>query len=333
MNTSASTPNIEAETDRVLEIAVGVLRDAHGRILIAQRRPGTQGAGYWEFPGGKHEAGETIETTLARELQEELGIVPLAQRRLIRMHNPAAEQAVRLHVWLISDWQGTPQGREGQRVTWCPESELGEPKLLPGSHAIINALRLPNQLAITPDVASCERAAWFDALDATLRRNIRLLRLRAPALDDAAYAELAAEVVVRARAADVQVLLDRSPVLVRDLGAAGLHWPARRAASVGERPIGLDYWFGVSAHHSAELRAAARLEADFAVLSPVCATDTHPERKPLQWAGWRQARADLDLPVYALGGLTADDLDKAHACNAQGVAAIRAFWGASVGTA
>ena len=74
---------------------------------------------------------------------------------------------------------------------------------------------------------------------------------------------------------------------------------------------------------------AADRGADFAVLSPVAATATHPGAVPLGWDGWAAARADHALPVYALGGLGSDDLDVAARHNAQGVAAIRGFWPAT----
>lgn len=310
-----------------VDIAVGVLRGAQGHLLIAQRRPGTRWAGYWEFPGGKQEAGETIQTTLARELQEELGVTPRTPRRLIRMHNERVAQAPRLHVWLVTDWQGVPRGREGQRVVWCPEAELSDYALLPGNRVIINALRLPDRLAITPDVGTRGRAGWLESLQATMNRGISLLRLRAPGLDDASYEALAAQVLVRARAAAVQVLLDRTPEMVQALGAAGLHWSAKRAVRAGARPLCDAHWFAVSAHCAAELQTAVRLDADFATLSPLRTTASHPRRQPLGWSGWQRLRADLGLPVYALGGLTGQDVATARARNAQGVAAIRAFWG------
>lgn len=311
----------------MLDIAVGILRDERGNLLLAQRRPGTLGAGQWEFPGGKHEPGETLQATLARELDEELGITPRTRQPLIRMHNGRAALRVRLHVWLITDWQGMPYGREGQRLVWCPQDELPRYDLLPGNQALLNALRLPGRYAITPSMADSGRRAWLQSLQATLQRGIRLLRLRLPALDDAAYAELAAAVIERAHAVGAQVLLDRSPAMVHQLGADGLHWSAARATEAENRPLTHDYWFAVSVHDPTELQTAARLDADFATLSPLHATASHPKRQALGWAGWQALRADVSMPVYALGGLSAQELKTARAYNAQGVAAIRAFWG------
>lgn len=316
--------------DTLQDIAVGILQDAHSRVLIAQRRPGTLGAGQWEFPGGKHEPGETLQATLTRELQEELGITPRVQTRLIRMTNELATRTVRLHVWRVSDWQGQPRGREGQRLVWCHEAELSSYDLLPGNRPIINALRLPDRFSITPDVVSGQGwQSWLESLQATLDSGIKLLRFRAPGLDDTAYAKRAVDVIAHARDSGAMVLLDRSPAMVTALGADGLHWSAAQAESADSRPVSDAHWFGVSVHDEAELQAAAGLNADFAVLSPVQVTASHPQRQPLGWSGWRRLRGDRGLPVYALGGLSAHELETAQAHNAQGIAAIRAFWGAA----
>ncbi len=317
-------PNIAASFPGALDIAVGVLRDSQGRILIAQRRPGTPAAGKWEFPGGKHEPGETLEATLDRELAEEIGVTCRASRPLIRISHDYSAPRVRLHVWLVSDWAGEVHGREGQRLVWCAPDELARYDLLAANTAIVHALVLPALLAITPDCPHADQGPWLTALDATLASGVDLLRLRAPTLDDAAYEALAQRVLARAKR--TQVLLDRDAAMAERMGAAGLYWTAARAASAPGRPIARDYWFGVSAHDAGELHTAMAVDADFAVLSPVAATATHPGRPPLGWGGWQCERGELGLPVYALGGMSARDLDTARAHNAQGIAGIRGFW-------
>lgn len=304
MNMSASTPNTEADTaaeDDVLDIAVGIVQAADGRVLIAQRRAGTMGAGYWEFPGGKHEPGETMQATLVRELQEELGITPLQPQHLIRMRNPAAMRPVRLHVWLVTDWQGRPYGREGQRIEWCQQANLTDWKLLPGNRALLNALALPPRIAIVVATAAAM----------TVTASADLLCLTAPALDDDAYAELARSVLAHVNTTGTTVLLDRDAAMVRQLGAGGLYWSARQAAAVSQRPLGPDYLLAVATVGVNDLRAACRIEADFAVLA----------QTPFVWSAWQRERADFGLPVYALAA-AADSgaVDVARAHNAHGIA-------------
>ena len=109
----------EGGTERsVVEVAVGVLIDAEGRFLLTSRPAGKVYAGYWEFPGGKLEAGETVAQALARELHEELGIhISTPQPWRIEMVDyPHA--LVRLHFCKVMAWDGALQMREGQSFAW-----------------------------------------------------------------------------------------------------------------------------------------------------------------------------------------------------------------------
>jgi 8-oxo-dGTP diphosphatase len=101
-----------------VDVAVGVLIDAQGRFLLTSRPAGKVYAGYWEFPGGKLEAGESVEQALRRELQEELGItIASAQPWKIEMMDyPHAR--VRLHFCKVWQWTGDLEMREGQAMAW-----------------------------------------------------------------------------------------------------------------------------------------------------------------------------------------------------------------------
>lgn len=102
----------------VIEVAVGVLVGRDGAYLLTTRPPGKVYAGYWEFPGGKLEAGETVEEALRRELQEELGVIigPAQRWRESLVDYPHA--LVRLHFCKVHDWTGELQMREGQQFGW-----------------------------------------------------------------------------------------------------------------------------------------------------------------------------------------------------------------------
>jgi len=103
---------------QAVDVAVGVLIDAQGNFLLTSRPQGKVYAGYWEFPGGKVEAGESIETALRRELQEELGITIAAAQpwQVETMDYPHAR--VRLHFCKVWHWQGEFEMREGQQMAW-----------------------------------------------------------------------------------------------------------------------------------------------------------------------------------------------------------------------
>ena len=125
----------------VVEVAVGVLFDAHGQFLLTTRPAGKVYAGYWEFPGGKLEAGETIEQALIRELREELGIEALPQAiarwRVQLVDYPHA--LVRLHFCRVTGWRGALQMREGQRHAWSRLPVTLAP-ILPGALPVLQWL-------------------------------------------------------------------------------------------------------------------------------------------------------------------------------------------------
>ena len=102
----------------VVDVAVGILLDAQGCCLLTTRPPGKVYAGYWEFPGGKLEAGETVEQALRRELHEEIGVTigPAQPWRESLVEYPHGR--VRLHFCKVREWQGDMHMREGQRYSW-----------------------------------------------------------------------------------------------------------------------------------------------------------------------------------------------------------------------
>jgi 8-oxo-dGTP diphosphatase len=106
------------EPRRPVDVAVGVLIDRDGRFLLTSRPEGKVYAGYWEFPGGKLEAGETVEQALKRELHEELGIhIGAAQPWKIELVD-YDHARVRLHFCKVFDWQGEFEMREHQAMAW-----------------------------------------------------------------------------------------------------------------------------------------------------------------------------------------------------------------------
>lgn len=317
--------NAGSEPKKALHIAVGVLQDPQGKILIAQRRAGTPGAGKWEFPGGKREPGESIRTTLGRELEEELGVEVAEARPMLRFHHGYSDRRVLLDVWAVSHWRGQARGCEGQKLQWCEPARLYDYDLLSANKPIVDAIRLPCAYAITPEPGE-NTSGFLDNAEAVAASGIQLLRLRAWNLSDAAYESLADALKSRLRNHATALVLDRTSAMVARLGAAGLHLPAHRLESLTVRPVPAQKWFAVSCHNRDELLRAAAAGADFAVLSPVKTTPSHVHHPSLGWTGFAAARAGIALPVYALGGMGVCDLHDAWQHGAQGVAAIRGLW-------
>ena len=107
-----------------VEVAVGLVFNEQGQILIAQRPAHTSHAGFWEFPGGKIEAGETAEQGLVRELQEEIGVTPLTYTALKEVPYDYETKKVLLKVFRIESFEGIPYSAEGQIIRWIEIAEL-----------------------------------------------------------------------------------------------------------------------------------------------------------------------------------------------------------------
>ena len=128
----------------VTEVAAGILLDQDGRYLLGQRPAGKPYAGYWEVPGGKMEAGETVFEALQRELQEELGILIDSCEEIMVLEHDYPHAYVRLHVNIILSWQGEPRGCEGQQLSWqelLADKPSVEP-LLPAAWPMLEKLKL-----------------------------------------------------------------------------------------------------------------------------------------------------------------------------------------------
>jgi 8-oxo-dGTP diphosphatase len=125
---------------RAVRVVAGVLRDASGHVLIAQRPPGKHMAGYWEFPGGKIAVGESAEQALARELSEELGVSLHRCHPLLQLRHDYHDRLIQLDVFVVDDYGGEPMGREAQALKWVAASELATQHLLPADRPIIEAL-------------------------------------------------------------------------------------------------------------------------------------------------------------------------------------------------
>lgn len=128
-----------------IDVAVGILMKDNGDVLLAQRPAGKAYEGYWEFPGGKVESGETVEEALKREFMEELGVTVLAAEAWCCVEHVYPHAHVRLHFYISRQWKGFPQSREGQSFSWQGTVQV-EP-LLPATIPLIqwlDALRYPH---------------------------------------------------------------------------------------------------------------------------------------------------------------------------------------------
>lgn len=312
-------------TAAFVQVVAAAVFDDLGRVLIARRPVHVHQGGLWEFPGGKVEPGESAEAALARELWEELHIAPVRSRPLIRIPHRYPDKNVLLDVWRVDAFRGEPSGREGQPVRWVSPSELPGFAFPAANRAIMNAVRLPPYYAISGAWRGEE--AFRRGLQQALEAGARLIQLRLQEDSPAVVERAAAFALSLCRARGASVVLNGPAEAALALGLDGVHLSARALAAVAVRPVPPELWCGASCHSREELARAAQLGVDFAVLGPVAPTASHPGAPALGWERFADIVRDAPLPVYALGGLRRDDLPRALASRAQGVAAIRALWG------
>ncbi len=312
--------------DAPVHVAVGVIYNHRGEVLVSRRPAHVHQGGLWEFPGGKVEPGEGRWQALQRELREELDIEPTAGRPLIEVLHSYPEYRVRLDVWAVQAFCGEPRGREGQSVRWLPVAQLTSEQFPAANRAIINAVRLPTVYAVSAEPGD-DPAGYLRTLEVLLTAGVRLVQLRAKTLDEGAYRTLARQALALCRARGAALVLNGPPEWVEALGADGVHLTSGRLMAAPSRPLGPDKWVAASCHTAEEVAHACRIGVDFIVVSPVLPTGSHPGREALGWAGLKALTAVSTVPVFALGGLSPEDRRSAYEQGAQGVAGISSLWG------
>lgn len=306
---------------------VAILRDVEGRVLITQRPAGKTQAGRWEFPGGKVEPQEAPEAALRRELLEELGIIAGPMRHLIHIRHAYPDFSVLLDVREILHFGGEPRSLESQALRWVEPERLSDEDILEADQPIIQAIRLPDRLLITPDPVAGQREPFLADLAASLATGIRMVQLRAKKLTIPQYVGLATDVSTVCRNAGAQLLLNGDPQLLGHVDADGVHLDSAGLRRIrGGRPVPSDKWLSTACHSAAELDLAMHIGADFVVASPIRPTPTHPGVQPLGWSAFERLAERATLPIFALGGVSSADGDRVRMLGGQGVAGISAFW-------
>jgi 8-oxo-dGTP diphosphatase len=325
MESSAAT---SAGYSPVVEVAVGVILRADGSFLLASRPEGKPYAGYWEFPGGKVQPGESLLHALRRELQEELDItVERAYRWLTRTFiYPHA--TVCLRFFRILEWHGKLRPCENQQLSWQYPGHVEVEPMLPANAPVLRALELSPLYAITNALKAGTQGieSGLAAVEHALHAGARLVQIREKRLKGEMLRRFASETVSRAHAHRAIVLVNGDTGdadFCREIGADGLHLPSHQLMSLHARPD-IPYC-GASCHNAEELFRAEQLGMDLVVLGPVLPTLSHPHSPVLGWRNFGKLIENCSLPVFALGGLRLEDLETAWQAGAHGIAMMRAF--------
>lgn len=308
--------------ESALHVAVGVVRDDEGRVLLTQRASHVHQGGLWEFPGGKLEAGENVVQALQRELREEVGIEVRAARPLIKIKHRYPDLQVLLDVWSVNAFDGIATAHEGQAMRWVEPQFLSSYTFPAANLPIITAARLPDRYAI---LEGNNKEQVLQNLNKIIENRVSLLQLRIKSLPPKDVHTLY-QVVQSECDRHKMTLMINSDLPLFDTKANGIHLSSRALMISSRRPAAYE-WVAASCHNLTELRHAENIGLDFAVLAPVLPTPTHPDVRPLGWENLARLIEHVNIPVFALGGLKNSDLARVIDAGGQGIAGISAFLG------
>ena len=313
---------------RALPVVAGIIEDAQGRILLAQRPPGANEALRWEFPGGKIRPGESAQCALHRELIEELGFIAGPTTHFTSVHWRGGPRALNLHAYRLAGSEHALHAREHLALRWAARAQMVRFDVPAPDRPIVARLALPSRYLITPDPAGA-LATFLQQLSRALdAHQPGAVLLRAPGLAKAQLPYWAAAVLEHVRACLPRVLafLHSDAALAIKLGYDGVHISSEALAKLSKRSLPQNLWLLASCHDESDLAHAERVGIDAVVLGPVNPTQSHPSARSLGWVNFARMARQTWMPVYALGGVSADALGTATASGAHGIAAIRGFW-------
>ena len=311
---------VDTANRSIVEVVCGVLTQPDGRFLLAQRPEGRIWAGFWEFPGGKIEPGESPAEALSRELREELGIKVCSASPWHKRLFDYPHARVRLHFFRIWAWTGEVQSLEGQQFVWTTPGHVDVEPLLPANTPVLRALQIPSTLAITPESSVPLEAALAQVSAGLASHQWSWLQVRRGAQ---VVEEWSAWQALAHRYGTMLSL--NAPLAIAEK-LTPVAWHASSGALAGLTHLPDFEWTGASVHNLEELARAGELGFDYAVLGSVKATASHPGHSGMGWDSWQRLAHEASLPLFAIGGLTADDRADARVAGAHGIAMIRGAW-------
>ena len=309
-----------------IDVAVAVVFNAAGQVLWGCRPEGKPYAGYWEFPGGKVEPDETVWQALACELKEELDITALEGGPWFRIEHDYEHANVRLHLYRVWHFEGTPKSLEQQPFTWASLDSSDLSPILPATEPLLPKLAQPTVMALS------NYEAGFEACAERLERGLNATKL--PVYVQFREKTLSGDALIQAfehcyglcqKTGQAMLLNSDTWVNLRehlDALPCPLHLTQAHLLSGQFQDL---QCAGASVHDAGSLRIAFDRGLSYAVLGAVKQTTSHPEQSGLGWERFLEITQAARLPVFAIGGLAGHDIPDARLHGAHGIAMLSQF--------
>jgi len=309
-----------------IDVAVAVVFNAAGQVLWGCRPEGKPYAGYWEFPGGKVEPDETVWQALVRELKEELDITALEGGPWFRIEHDYEHANVRLHLYRVWHFEGTPKSLEQQPFTWASLDSSDLSPILPATEPLLPKLAQPTVMALS------NYEAGFEACAERLERGLNATKL--PVYVQFREKTLSGDALIQAfehcyglcqKTGQAMLLNSDTWVNLRehlDALPCPLHLTQAHLLSGQFQDL---QCAGASVHDAGSLRIAFDRGLSYAVLGAVKQTTSHPEQSGLGWGRFLEITQAARLPVFAIGGLAGHDISDARLHGAHGIAMLSQF--------
>lgn len=308
-----------SEAEKIVEVAAAILLRQRGdgstEYLLARRPQGKVYAGYWEFPGGKVEPGETLHQALLRELHEELGIRIERAWPWLSCRFTYPHATVRLKFFHVIAWRGEIEPIEHDGFVWVGiGQDAPVAPVLPANGPILRALELPaeyTQVRVVEGDSSAATAAIAQALNT----GSRLFHIDAACLPEGKRQDFVVTALqLASRHPEARVLIEDNAELARVTGAHGLHLSASRLMPLETRPA-FDR-VAATCRNAKELAHAIALGLDFVILWP------EPQATEMDWPLFSRMIEFSPIPVYAGINRRSGKLELARQHGAHGVAKV-----------
>jgi 8-oxo-dGTP diphosphatase len=297
------------------QVAVGIVHNAQGQVLFAQRPAGKPYAGWWEFPGGKIESGETLALALARELREELGIQILDCHHWLTQRFVYPHAHVNLQFCHVRHFSGSPQSLEGQAFTWGSPEQPPFP-FLPAALPVLKAMQIPAILRLTA-ATQLGFETWKCTLNAL---QAGVLVVHEPEADESlAWAVLQACLAWRDQQAQCRTVIVSSVHPSPWWGMAdGVHLSEQALQSLQHRPS--YQWLGATVSTEIAMLKAQQMGCNYLCVDPSKGKTSQPASASIGWGALGEWLHDCQVASYVMGDLTLHHLPLAQAAGAAGLA-------------